>query len=186
MRIRSARAAIVTLFPLLSACGGASPKDLSVKAPNDRPGTEELTSDLAKLRQSSIASMCSESVLRASKRQKTEVWGKEYAAPGLAAEQVEAFLCRQRPALANTCWDQKYSNWELSEIEYGLVVDPSGAVLGGGSRDLDGSVIATLERGSTRVNSIELARCVETVVDSWRFPRAMMPTWMRLSFRLPR
>jgi hypothetical protein len=184
--MRRVQKAIVALVPLLAACSGAPPKDPSAKATSGRQVPGDLTSDLAKLRQLSIASMCSDSALRSSKHQAAEVWGKESAAPGLPAERVEAFLCRQQPVLENTCWDRKYSDWERSEIEYGLVVDPGGTVLGGSSGVLEGSVIATLERGGTRVNSRELAHCVESVVDSWRFPRATMPTWMRLSFRLPR
>ena len=118
-RVAFLAGAIVALVPLLTACGGSPPKDPSAKAASDRSAAQELASDLAKLKQSSIASMCSESVLRSSKQQKVEVWGKEYSAPGLPAEQVEAFLCRQRPALEKSCWGQKYSDWERSEIEYG-------------------------------------------------------------------
>jgi hypothetical protein len=173
----------VALLPIVVACAGAAPTSRTSTAEDDRRAVEalarEFTSERAK-----TASRCDAGDPETKKHIKAEVWGKDDGPPGLPAVRVEAFLCRQRRELVAACWHPKFADWERSEIEYGLVIDPSGAVLTDGRHD-DGAATAALERGNTRVESSELAHCVENVVATWTFPRATMPTWMRLTFRVP-
>jgi hypothetical protein len=177
----------VALFPLLIlvACAGAPPAAPASTPEEDRHAVEALKREFTSER-ARTASRCDAADPEETKKHvKAEVWGKDDGPPGLPAMQVEAFLCRQRRELESACWHPKFADWERSEIEYGLVVDPSGAVLTDDRRSADEAATAALERGSTRVESSELAHCVENVVDAWTFPRATMPTWMRLTFRVP-
>ncbi|HVU02961.1 MAG TPA: hypothetical protein VHE30_14475 [Polyangiaceae bacterium] len=111
------------------------------------------------------------------------LWGKADGPPGLGQAPVEAFLCEHQTELAAACWSDAFSGWDHGDVEYGLVVDPSGAVLS--DPDNPNPVVAEVARGAERRSSPALSRCVEQVVSRWRFPRATMPTWMTLAFRLP-
>ncbi|HEX4476486.1 MAG TPA: hypothetical protein VH142_15470 [Polyangiaceae bacterium] len=168
-------------FPV--GCGGPPPLDPAAEAASNHRAIEELKVDLVKAH-APIVSAC-DNPSRPLHSEHAEVWGKDDAPPGLPSGEVETFLCRHRESLERACWNQKFSDWQRSEIEYGLVVDPSGAVLNGVGGDPDVPATAALERRTEKVSSPELARCIEDVVDSWTFPRATMPTWMRLSLRLP-
>jgi hypothetical protein len=174
--------ATALLVPILAACSTSS-APTPATPDDDRRAIEELRRDLAAAR-APVGAECDMPGSDALSRVKAEVWGKNDGPPGLPARQVEAFLCRQRHELASACWRPKFAGWERSEIEYGLVVDPSGAVLSNPDESADAAT-AALERGSARSPSPELAHCVESVVSLWTFPRATMPTWMRLTFRVP-
>jgi len=168
---------------LVAGCAAAPPAHSPAEATADPHADERLKLDLARLRSPSSAPACEASVGEPDPG--AQVWGKDDGRPGLEAARVRVFLCRHRREIENACWDRKFDGWDHSDIEFDLVVDPSGAVLRPSD---DGNVGATasLERGGARVSSPELAQCVESVVDSWKFPEATMPTWMTLSFRFPR
>lgn len=111
-----------------------------------------------------------------------ELWGKDDFPPGLRPAEVEAFVKRRARELRRDCWDQKFTGWKRASVEYGLAVDPSGAVFATGNADALSKPAAGLERDGARESSPELAECVERHVDAWTFPRATMPTFMLLRF----
>ncbi len=174
---------VLFVVGFLVGCGGPPPVDSAAEAASNHRAIEELERDLVKAH-TPVVSACDDPS-RSIHSEHAEVWGKDDAPPGLRSGEVETFLCRHRESLERACWDEKFADWQRSEIEYGLVVDPSGAVLDGVGGDPGAPATAALERHAEKVSSPELARCIEGVVDSWTFPRATMPTWMRLSLRLP-
>lgn len=111
-----------------------------------------------------------------------ELWGKDDSPPGLRPAVVEAFVKQRARELRRDCWDEKFRGWKHARVEYGLAVDPSGAVFASGNEDALSKPAAGLERDGERESSPELAECVERHVDSWTFPRATMPTFMLLRF----
>jgi hypothetical protein len=108
-----------------------------------------------------------------------QLWGKESAPPGLGQAEVEAFIAAQTRDLRRACWDDRFGAWERAEIEWGVAVDPSGAVV---PESEPSEPAAALERARTRVTSSDLARCVSRQVQAWTFPRATLPTWMLVRF----
>jgi hypothetical protein len=111
-----------------------------------------------------------------------QLWGKDNSPPGLRPAEIEAFLRPRTRELRTDCWDKRFDGWERAAIEYGLAVDPSGAVFPVPTESALAKPAAGLERDGARASSPELAECVERHLDAWTFPRATMPTWMLLRF----
>jgi len=90
---------------------------------------------------------------------------------------VQAVVDAEARGLRAACWDRRFAGWKKAEIEWGLAVDPSGAVV---PQATAADTLAALERDTVRAASDELARCVGRHVEGWNFPRATQPTWLRV------
>jgi hypothetical protein len=111
-----------------------------------------------------------------------EVWGRDNAPAGLAPEDVAAFVLPRERQLRKECWERRFEEWDRADAEYGLAVDPSGEVFPTENAALLSGPTAELTRDGKKKSSPELAGCIERHVDSWLFPRAIMPTFVLLRF----
>jgi hypothetical protein len=114
-------------------------------------------------------------------RQPFEVSSSGPFPPGLAPVQVEAFVRPKEAEVAKACWDGRFESYRQGHVEYGVAVDPGGNVIPPAPGALS-SASAEVRSDSGTSYNLELARCVEGVVNRWRFPRATTPTFIVVNF----
>jgi hypothetical protein len=176
------------LLVCLAGCAGSPLVRQAAKEPNPRPPSESALGSRPLQHEPCESALPGTACRLEAKHQAPtgadvlQIWGKDNAPAGLRPAEIEAFLQQRARELRSDCWDRRFDGWERAAVEYGLAVDPSGAVFPLQSESALAKPAAGLERHGARASSPELAECVERHLDSWTFPRATMPTWMLLRF----
>lgn len=117
-------------------------------------------------------------------RARLDVEGFHGWPPGLSQSALLSFIRDREGELRAGCWNGRYAATKSATFEYAVAIDPGGRPLPAmGTHGILPATATLLERGAPAA-SPELARCLRSAIDDWRFPTAPTPTRVLITLEL--